>query len=293
MTPGMQRIQNIVRNTPPAYREAVQARLKQAYEDEQAKLAQQGVIYKDQLTQRHELIKLQEEQRAKADADRRAALKDAQERTSGAQVQAPVDPAVLGTERSPQRKGFPDLPPKPAGISEKEWADKNTPDLIKANTAVEAAMPDFKGMLKVINDARMHPGKDLGTGMMSGLSVPGTAAYDFKTINEQLKGKNFLAGYQKLRGTGAISEIEGTKTEQAQSNIDPKAGKEAYDRALQNLEDTVRNDMETLQRRTNRPVTAWQRSHDDPLAPDKGEVRGGFEYMGGDPKDKTNWKRVR
>ena len=39
----------------------------------------------------------------------------------------------------------------------------------------------------------------------------------FAAIIDQLKGKTFLSGYQKLKGTGNVSEIEGLKTEQAQA----------------------------------------------------------------------------
>jgi hypothetical protein len=69
MTPGMQRIQNIIRNTPPSQRESVTEALKEPYAQEQAQLAQQNAVYQDKLKSRHDLIKLQEEQRQKAASD--------------------------------------------------------------------------------------------------------------------------------------------------------------------------------------------------------------------------------
>src|SRR6187455_2109545 len=69
MTPGMQRIQNIIRDTPPSQRDSVVEALKEPYAQEQAQLAQQNAVYQDKLKSRHDLIKLQEEQRQKAARD--------------------------------------------------------------------------------------------------------------------------------------------------------------------------------------------------------------------------------
>jgi len=59
------------------------------------------------------------------------------------------------------------------------------------------------------------------------------------------------------------------------------------------LRNSIRGTVERLERKMNRPVTAYQKTPDDPYAPDIGEKRGGFEYIGGDPADKRNWKRAR
>jgi hypothetical protein len=69
MTDGMRRIQQKIWATPPAERESVEAALKPLYEDEQRKLAQQHTVYQDEMKSRHEMKKLQEEQRQKAAKD--------------------------------------------------------------------------------------------------------------------------------------------------------------------------------------------------------------------------------
>jgi hypothetical protein len=121
-------------------------------------------------------------------------------------------------------------------------------------------------------------------------------AYAFGAINKQIKGKNFMAGYQDLRGAGAIGQKEGEKAEEAQANIDPNMKKEHYDAALQRLEDTLRGNVEMAQRKANRPVTAWSNGPNDPPAPDIGQpgVRNGKSvvYAGGDPSKDASYREV-
>ena len=114
---------------------------------------------------------------------------------------------------------------------------------------------------------------------------------------EQLKGKNFLAGYQKLKGTGQISEIEGLKTEQAQARLNTAQTKKEFDSALDDLESSMRGAVERVERKMKQPVTAYQKTPDDPYAPDLGQIgtRGGrkVEYIGGDPSKDSSYKTVR
>ena len=150
-------------------------------------------------------------------------------------------------------------------------------------------------MIKTIDLARNHPGKKWGTGALSGITTrtPNTPAFDFNAVNEQLKGKNFLVGYEKLKGGGAITEVEGTKTEQAQARLATAGTTKAYDDALNDLEIAVRGDLETVQRKMNQPVTAWRGKGDnESYAPDIGERRGNKEYVGGNPSLPESWRRA-
>jgi len=299
MTQVMQNIRDEVRRTPPAYRDSVQQRLAPLYQQEEAKLAQQQTIYKDQLTQRHELTKLQEEQRAKADADIRAARKSQQEALTGAAAPQQVDPRLLGTPQSPQRTGIPALPPKPAGLSDEQWADQQKTRMAATVDAVDKTVPQLKQSLELIDFVRKHPGQEYGLGRGGSFfrERSGTAAGAFGDAIKQLQGKSFLAGYETLKGAGAIGEKEGMKGEQAQSMVNPDQPKEYFHQSLDRLEDTLRGSVEQAQRHANKPVTAWQKTPDDPPAPDIGQIgtRGGrpVEYIGGDPSKDSSYRTPR
>jgi hypothetical protein len=73
MTPAMQKIQNVIQNTPPAYQDAVKAKLTPVYQQEQAVLAQQHEAYKDQLIQHRALELKRHEQLAAQRASQDAA----------------------------------------------------------------------------------------------------------------------------------------------------------------------------------------------------------------------------
>jgi hypothetical protein len=206
-----------------------------------------------------------------------------------------TDPRLLGTPYSPQRTGVPTPPPKPPDVSLAEWSKLQAPLLSKANEAVEKAVPQFNEALKTVQLAREHPGREWGVGAMSGLasSIPGSSAMGFSKIMAQIGGKNFLNAYQQLKGGGAITEIEGTKAEAAQARLATAQNKQDFNKALDDFENALRSDLEQVQRKANRPVTAWRQLGDNAsVAPDIGERRGRNEYIGGDPSDPASWRRV-
>ena len=211
------------------------------------------------------------------------------------QVPAGVYDPRLGTDQSPQRTGVPDIGPAPPHLSPKEWAETQKAEVAKIKPTVEKAVPQLQESLKLIEMARNHPGRDWGVGPTGSFAREraGTDAHAFGVLMKQIQGKNFMAGYETLKGAGAIGEKEGIKGQEAQASIDPDQHKAAFDASMQRLEDTLRSSVEQAQRKANQPVTAWQRTPNDPVAPDKGERRGNFEYLGGNPEDKTNWKKVR
>jgi len=227
-------------------------------------------------------------------------IKDQQGRVTGAATPQQVDPRILGTPQSPQRSGIPAAEPKPEGVSTAQWSDQQKTKLSAINDAVDKIPQALQQSLELIKLARTHPGREWGLGGPGSYlreSPWAGDAYAFGTINKQITGKNFLAGYETLKGAGAIGEKEGAKAEQAQANIDPNMKKEHYDAALQRLEDTLRNNVEIAQRKANRPVTAWGNGPNDPPAPDIGQpgTRGGrpVVYIGGDPAKDTSYKEVR
>ena len=110
---------------------------------------------------------------------------------------------------------------------------------------------------------------------------------------DQIAGKNFLAAYSQLKGGGSITEIEGSKAEKAQGRLATAQNQGDFDKALIDFENTLRQDLETTQRKVNRPVTAWRAPADNSsVAPDIGQRRGNTEYIGGNPADPMSWRRV-
>jgi hypothetical protein len=205
-----------------------------------------------------------------------------------------TDPA-LGTSQSPQRSGTPNVPPVPAGIAPEKWAELQAPVQVAAVEAVQKATPQFDDAIKAIQQARTHPGREYGLGPASSVTtkIPGTDAYAFGKINDQMVGKTFLTAYNTLKGGGQISNVEGDKAQVAQARIDPNQKPKDYDAALNDLETQLRRDLETAQRKVNAPVTAWRAQGDNSsYAPDIGERKGSHQYIGGNPRDPMSWRKI-
>lgn len=211
----------------------------------------------------------------------------------------PVD-TRLGTEASPQRNGVPDADPVPPWAIPKEWAALQTK---KQNAVIEAndkATPQFTQMIDLIQQANAHPGRHSAVGFFGKAAslVPGTEAYGYAQLLDQIKNKNFLTGYDSLRGAGAVSNIEGEKTAQAQARLSQAQNKEDFQKALNDFELNVRSDFDRIQRKAHVPVTAWQLGRDDRPAPDIGEIDATFSggprrYRGGNPRDPNSWQMLR
>jgi hypothetical protein len=169
--------------------------------------------------------------------------------------------------------------------------------------ALQNATPQFALALKTIDLVRNHPGLALGTGATAGLAdkLFGTNVYNFDAARKQLLGENFMSGYSTLRGGGSISNVEGTKAEQARARLAAPQSKEAFQRGLDDLETSVRSDLEQVQRRMRVPVTAWQRGPNDAYAPDVGSVDTRinkdpnklYEYIGGNPGLDSSYRDYR
>lgn len=87
-----------------------------------------------------------------------------------------------------------------------------------------------------------HPGREAATGFSSignVAPIPGSDRADFLTVARQLRGKAFLEAYQSLKGGGQITEIEGTKAEQAQARLNEAQSEEAYVEALNEMKQLI------------------------------------------------------
>jgi hypothetical protein len=97
----------------------------------------------------------------------------------------------------------------------------------------------------------------VGMGTISTLGIPGVAQYtpgsaatDFKSRFDQLKGAAFLQAYDTLRGGGAITEIEGTKAENAKTRMNLAQSEPEFIAAARDfqaaLKDMVKSNKATL-----------------------------------------------
>jgi hypothetical protein len=155
-------------------------------------------------------------------------------------------------------------------------------------------------MANLLQQANTHPGKAWGVGVFGKAAslVPGSDAYGYAQLMDQIKNRNFLTSYDILRGGGQISNVEGEKAAQAQARLSQAQNKEDFQKALNEFEMTVKGDFERIQRKAHVPVTAWQLPGEDKLAPDIGEIDATFSggprrYRGGNPRDPNSWQMLR
>ncbi len=116
----------------------------------------------------------------------------------------------------------------------------------KAQGEAETALPDIESgageTLGIINRLRTHRGLDQGTGWSSLLMsrVPNTSGYAFEQLRKQAQGTAFLTAIGTLRGTGAISNVEGDAATQAVGRMNSAQSKEDFLEALGDYERVVR-----------------------------------------------------
>jgi hypothetical protein len=292
-------IQQEVRNATPANRDAIAARLAPLAAREAAiraaEQAQLNEAHKDQLIQ-NRALELKREDMLKDQAERMQKYEKAKEDFINGTGPAPASPqnlATMNTPQSKQRTGVPVPDPIPQGVTPSKWAELQAPKMAKKLETVDKVEPQINDALATIRQAREHPGKEWGLGATSHIYKHTPQGAGFAAIVEQIKGKNFLAAYEQLRGAGAIGEKEGAAAQSAQARINTAQTEEDFDKALLDLELALRRDMETAQRGVNRPVSAWRRPDDNAsTAPDIGTRRGNLEYIGGNPANRMSWRPV-
>jgi hypothetical protein len=251
----------------------------------------------DQFNKRRE-FELGGTKRQLEEAQQRETLRAAEQTRRQGEIAQPAVPAggaggldpTLNTPQSPQRTGIPNTTPVPIGVDPNTWKAKMAEDASKSIEAARSAVPQLQRMIDTFVTMRNHPGAAdaIGPAGMVARNVPGSNAYAFNQLWEQTRGQRFLQGYQSLKGGGgAISNIEGSKTEQSIAAMDPNQDPKNYWARAAEAENNVRSDLERVQRNMNQPVTAWQKKPSDPPAPDIGTLgtRNGrmVRYKGGNP----------
>lgn len=109
---------------------------------------------------------------------------------------------------------------------------------VSAPQAVAAANETIGLLDRVLT----HPGRAAATGLSSSNplnKIPGTPAYDFNVLLDQIKGQAFLQAFQSLRGGGAITEREGQAATNAIARLNAAQSEGEFATAINDLKRIV------------------------------------------------------
>lgn len=85
-----------------------------------------------------------------------------------------------------------------------------------------------------------HPGKNIGTGITSGISaIPGTDARGFKANLDTFKAQTFVPMVSALKGMGALSDAEGKKLADSVGALDPGMKTSEFNNSLKEITRTL------------------------------------------------------
>ena len=96
-------------------------------------------------------------------------------------------------------------------------------------------MPEHKGLKDVIGTTIPFEYKPF---------QGGTPAADFKSLYDQVKGGAFLEAVQRMKGTGAISEIEGTKATAALTAASTAQSPDAFRKEMSKFRDAIQTSID-------------------------------------------------
>jgi hypothetical protein len=148
--------------------------------------------------------------------------------------------------------------------------------------------------------AQPHPGFTGTVGMTfaPGMRfVPGTPEADFQSMLDQVKGGAFLEAYERLKGTGQITEVEGKKATDAITRMGTAISENEFMQAAKELRDVIQTGID----RTNSRIKSAQGRQRGgatpvapaaPAAPVAGTIQDGYRFKGGDPSVESNWEKL-
>lgn len=133
---------------------------------------------------------------------------------------------------------------------------------VDAQSALPAIETNAVYLTDLLNKMDKHPGLSGVVGMpnvQGALRLPGTKEADFRTLLDQVKGKQFLEAYQSIKGSGAITELEGTKAGEAIARMQTAQTEGAFREALKEFQGVVQIGLR------NARVKAWAPQINNPL----------------------------
>jgi hypothetical protein len=125
------------------------------------------------------------------------------------------------------------------------------------------------GLIKILDEAIAHPGREPATGKSWLASyIPGSDASGFVQRVEQIKGKTFQEQVKSLVGMGALSNAEGLKITAAAGRLEKlNVSEEEYLTALKDLRnDTYLAVQRSMKNLGGRPVEGYPMPAENPYA---------------------------
>lgn len=125
--------------------------------------------------------------------------------------------------------------------------------IVGMDSAIQSAERSIANLQQIRDD----PNLSSITGMVQGRLPPMTqGGTDLNTRIQQAQGAAFLEAFESLKGGGAITEIEGTKAEQAMARLNRTQSEDAYKEALNELIDVLNIGMSRARSRAGQPAEA-------------------------------------
>ena len=206
---------------------------------------------------------------------------------SGFAAVNPVNPAAGAIPIAPRTL----KPAEQLGyLGNKAATEKTAETMAKGRAEAGLDLPKAEAQaentVQLVEELKAHPGLKYSVGAASLIpKIPGTAQADFMVRLDQMKGKQFLEAYQTLKGGGQITEVEGKKAQDAMARMDRAQSEPEFRKSLDDFQDAVRTGTEKLRQKATGQTNA-------PSAPKIGTRESGYMFMGGNPADSKNWKKV-
>jgi len=165
-------------------------------------------------------------------------------------------------------------------------------------------------MTDLLDQLKTHKALKSRTGLSSVIpAIPGTKGKAFDVLLDQVRGKQFMEAYQTLKGGGQITEIEGQKATEAMARMNKAQSEDDFVAAVTDFQNVVNTGLQRARMQAQDPLQASQdaierRNSERPDLvnpnqtmpidePKKGNVVDGYMFMGGDPSQQKNWKKVK
>lgn len=177
-------------------------------------------------------------------------------RETPAQITARKNAELQATEAFEETNKDKRLARKRQEVFEGERAKKDAAFLDSYNDAATKGRTTLNVIDQMIGDARLekgklvvpkggrrpHPGFEgvVGMGVPGVRFIPGTQAASFDALFRQAEGGAFLQAYESLRGTGQITEIEGSKATSALTRMERSQTEVEFVKAAREFANVIR-----------------------------------------------------
>jgi hypothetical protein len=167
------------------------------------------------------------------------------------------------------------------GAAAKKAAEMQAANLVEAQRDLPRVADDTLQSLNLIDEVLQSPDLDRVTGVMGKIpNLPGSKASDLQATIDAIKSKNYMAGFDQLRGAGAISEAEGRAAQAAYANLDQNVSAEKFRETLLTLKSIKDRALQRM---------AEKAGAQQPAQPAINRRRGGVTGSWSDPESNGGW----